>query len=71
MVLHSNTTSMFCCLKSARLLIWTPSKNIFFTAQDVDVFVREQVKSIRGFLFLRMPTLVVDEYTTITLTYSN
>lgn len=45
--------TVFCTgLKSARLLIWTPSEQVSFTVQYDEVFVREQVERLRGFYFL-------------------
>lgn len=55
--------TMFCIgLKSATLLIWTPSEQVSFTVQYDEAFVRELVKRLRGFYFSRMLPRLVDEY---------
>lgn len=54
---------MFCKgLKSATLLIWTPSEQVSFTVQYNEVFVRELVKRLRGFYFSHMLPRLVEEY---------
>ncbi len=55
--------TMFCTgLKSATLLIWTPSEHVSFTVQQDEGFVRELLKRSTGFYFSCMLTRLVDEY---------
>ncbi len=55
--------TMFCTgLKSATLLIWTPSEHVSFTVQYDEAFVTELVKRLRGFYFSRMLPRLVEEY---------
>ncbi|CAI5685839.1 unnamed protein product [Oreochromis niloticus] len=55
--------TMFCTgLKTATLVIWTPSEQVSFTVQYDEAFVKEQVKRLRGFYFSYFLPRLVEEY---------